>query len=114
MRTRREFLVRGAFLGAGAVLGVGLARVGTGGPEAHAQGEGKDGPAERTPEGRLKALGLVLPAVEAPRATLVPAVRTGNLLFVSGYGPGSLDGKPIVGKLGAGFSLRQGQDAARR
>jgi enamine deaminase RidA (YjgF/YER057c/UK114 family) len=36
---------------------------------------------------RLSSLGIALPAVPAPMANYVPAVRSGNLLFLSGQGP---------------------------
>lgn len=42
-----------------------------------------------TPEEKLDALGIVLPAPMKPVATYVPFVITGNLLFVSG---GECDG----------------------
>jgi len=37
-----------------------------------------------TPEENLAALGLALPPTSAPVANYVPAVRTGNLLFLAG------------------------------
>jgi enamine deaminase RidA (YjgF/YER057c/UK114 family) len=61
---------------------------------------------------RLKALNITLPAVEPPVAAFVPAVRTGNLLFVSGH-IAKKDGKPWAGKLGANLSTAQGKEAAR-
>jgi len=69
----------------------------------------------QTPLARLAALGLTLPAAAAPVANYVPAMRTGNLLFVSGQlpmGPGGIDAAH-KGKLGAGVSLEAGQAAAR-
>jgi len=38
-------------------------------------------------EERLAALGIALPDVPSPMANYVPAVRTGDLLFLSGQGP---------------------------
>lgn len=38
-------------------------------------------------EEKLSALGISLPEVPRPMANYVPAVRTGNLLFLSGQGP---------------------------
>jgi enamine deaminase RidA (YjgF/YER057c/UK114 family) len=61
---------------------------------------------------RLKALNLSLPAVEPPVAAFVPAVRSGNLLFVSGH-IAKKEGKPWAGKLGENLSTAQGKDAAR-
>ena len=62
---------------------------------------------------RLRQLGVSLPAAVAPAANYVPTVRSGNLLFVAGQVPVK-DGKTeFVGKLGAGISVAQGQQAAR-
>jgi len=66
-----------------------------------------------SPEARLKALGIQLPPAAKPIASYVPAVRTGNLVFLAGAGP-LLDGKPTVtGKVGAELTEKQGYDAAR-
>ena len=62
---------------------------------------------------RLKQMGVALPAAVAPGANYVPAVRSGNLLFIAGQVP-VRDGKiEFVGKLGAGLNVVQGQQAAR-
>ena len=62
---------------------------------------------------KLKELGLTLPEPPRPVATYVPAVRTGNLLFVSGQLP-FVDGKlQKVGKLGGNFTVDEGIAAAR-
>ena len=45
-------------------------------------------------EERLKELGIELPHTTSPIANYVNAVRTGNLLFLAGKGPG-LPGKPL-------------------
>jgi enamine deaminase RidA (YjgF/YER057c/UK114 family) len=67
------------------------------------------------PEEKLRSLGLTLPAPSTPAARYVPAVRTGNLLFVSGHGPGrDEDGNPrFIGKLGREWTVEQGQEASR-
>lgn len=68
-------------------------------------------------ERKLEALGLSLPPIPQPAANYVPLVRTGNLLFVSGHGPGVVtDGKLsfIQGKLGKDLNVEQGYDAARQ
>lgn len=68
-------------------------------------------------EQKLEALGLSLPPIPQPLANYVPLVRTGNLLFVSGHGPGVVeDGKLsfIQGKLGKDLNVEQGYDAARQ
>src|SRR5215207_4421966 len=64
-------------------------------------------------ESRLQELGLVLPVAPKPVATYIPAVRTGNLLFLSGVLP-SRDGQLVMtGKLGQALSIEQGIEAAR-
>jgi enamine deaminase RidA (YjgF/YER057c/UK114 family) len=73
-----------------------------------------EAPAAGGAEERLKKLGLELPPMPRnPAALLVPAVRAGDLLFVSGHVPAGPDGKPIVGKLGKDMDVKQGQEAAR-
>jgi enamine deaminase RidA (YjgF/YER057c/UK114 family) len=68
-----------------------------------------------SPSARLKALGITLPAVPAPVGIYVPAVRVGNLLFVSGHGPANLpDGTRPLGKVGGNLTLQQGKDSARQ
>jgi enamine deaminase RidA (YjgF/YER057c/UK114 family) len=59
---------------------------------------------------RLKELGIVLPEPARPIATYVRYVQTGNLLFISGTGPGPEIPK---GKLGANLTLDDGYAAAR-
>jgi enamine deaminase RidA (YjgF/YER057c/UK114 family) len=68
-------------------------------------------------EKKLTEMGLSLPPSPAPVANYVPAVRSGNLLFVSGHGPALVkDGKIeyIRGKLGRELTVEQGYDAARQ
>jgi enamine deaminase RidA (YjgF/YER057c/UK114 family) len=64
-------------------------------------------------EAKLGALGYELPAVPTPIANYVPAVRTSNLVFLSGHGPRQADGSLVRGKLGANLTKEQGYDAAR-
>jgi enamine deaminase RidA (YjgF/YER057c/UK114 family) len=52
-----------------------------------------------TPEERLAALGLTLPAVPTPMANYVPYRLANNLLFLSGQGPKRSDGSFMVGRL---------------
>jgi enamine deaminase RidA (YjgF/YER057c/UK114 family) len=67
----------------------------------------------RTPEARIKALGIELPPAPRPLASYVPAVRTGNLVFLAGQGP-IVSGKPTVtGKVGAELTEEQGYKSAR-
>lgn len=62
---------------------------------------------------RLAELGVTLPAVAAPLAAYVPAVRTGNLVYTSGQLP-LVGGKPShSGKVGGQVSPEEGKVAAR-
>lgn len=64
-------------------------------------------------EKKLQALGFTLPSPPKPVATYVPAVRSGNLLFLSGMIP-MVEGKmTMAGKLGKELTVEQGQQAAR-
>lgn len=60
--------------------------------------------AGQTPEQKLAALGLELPAVPPAIASYVPAVRSGNLLFLSGQIARAPDGKYVAGKVGRDVS----------
>jgi enamine deaminase RidA (YjgF/YER057c/UK114 family) len=67
-----------------------------------------------TPESRLKDLNITLPTPTKPMAKYKPAVRVGNLLFVSGHGPVKLSDKtPVTGKVGADLTTEQGKESAR-
>lgn len=64
-------------------------------------------------EQRIKDLGITLGPVPRPRWAYSPCVRAGNLLFISGQGAVA-DGSIVhPGKLGAGVTVPQGQEAAR-
>jgi len=65
-------------------------------------------------EAKLNEMGIELPSAVTPMANYVPAVRTGNLVFLSGHGPIKEDGSLITGKVGADLSTEQGYEAARR
>ena len=59
-------------------------------------------------EQKLKEMGIVLPESPKPLANYVRAVRTGNLLFVSGHGPYN-DGKTLTfGQIGKRSDDRRG------
>ena len=65
-------------------------------------------------EQKLKELGIKLPQAQPPAANYVPAVRTGNLLYLSGVGPAKRpDGSIPTGKVGADLSTEEGYEAAR-
>jgi enamine deaminase RidA (YjgF/YER057c/UK114 family) len=61
-------------------------------------------------EDNLKQKNIVLPPPTTPVANYVPAVRVGNLLFLSGSGP---DQSTPRGKVGKDLTLEQGYQAAR-
>lgn len=68
---------------------------------------------DETVDKRLERLGIELPQASPPVANYVNAVRTGDLLFMSGKGPLKPDGSLIVGKLGDDLSVADGYAAAR-
>jgi enamine deaminase RidA (YjgF/YER057c/UK114 family) len=59
-------------------------------------------------EKRLEELKIMLPAGRARRGTSAPARRAGNLLFLSGRGPGA-----VTGKVGDTITLEQAYQHAR-
>ena len=62
---------------------------------------------------RLKELGITLPAVVAPLAAYVPAVRVGNQVWTSGQLPMIAGALPATGKVGATVSPEDAADYAR-
>lgn len=64
-------------------------------------------------EARLTELGITLPPAPKPVATYIPAVRSGNLLFLSGTGPFKDGAIVYAGKLGKDLTVEQGYEAAR-
>lgn len=66
------------------------------------------------PEQKLRELGITLPTPQKPIANYVSAVRTGNLIFMSGKGPSKPDGTYITGKVGSELTIEQGYEAARQ
>jgi enamine deaminase RidA (YjgF/YER057c/UK114 family) len=65
-------------------------------------------------EKKLKQLGIELGPVTSPVANYVNAVRTGNLLYLSGKGPRpGADGNRARGKVGREFTVEQGYQHAR-
>ena len=67
-------------------------------------------------ENKLKELGYELPPPRPPGAgNIIPYVRTGNLVFLSGTGPGLPGGGLLhTGKLGGEVTVEQGYDCARQ
>ncbi len=67
----------------------------------------------QTPEDRLQELGIELSMPGEPVANYVPAVRSGQLLFLSGAGPLDEDGQLVKGKIGRELTTEEGRAAAR-
>lgn len=66
-----------------------------------------------SPEEKLISLGIELPEAPAPLGSYVPAVASGNLVFLSGMLP-LKDGKLMrMGKLGSGINVEEGAELAR-
>jgi len=64
-------------------------------------------------EQRLKELGIELAKPTSPIANFVNVVRTGNLLYLAGSGPGR-PGQPLPsGKVGRDFTVEQAYQHAR-
>ncbi len=65
-----------------------------------------------TPEEKLATKGIDLIKVKRGDRPLIPWVRTGNLLFLSGASP-NWDGKSWKGQLGKEYTTQEGYEAAR-
>ena len=63
---------------------------------------------------RLAELGLSLPTVSPPVAAYVPAVRSGNTVYVSGQLPFVDGALPATGKVGAAVSPERAKELAAR
>jgi len=66
------------------------------------------------PEQRLSELNLALPKTSKASNNYTPALRSGNLIYLSGKGPLDDRGNYITGKLGREINTQQGVEAARR
>jgi enamine deaminase RidA (YjgF/YER057c/UK114 family) len=64
-------------------------------------------------EQRLQQLGIQLPAPPQPFGTYAEAVRTGNLLFLTGMLPTEGRAAKFVGRVGAELDVDAGRSAAR-
>jgi enamine deaminase RidA (YjgF/YER057c/UK114 family) len=64
-------------------------------------------------EQRIRDLGLELPPVPTPVASYTNAVRTGNLVFLSGTVPVMADGTIPKGKVGADVTTEEAAEHAR-
>ncbi len=72
--------------------------------------EGSSRPASA--EQRLKELGIQLPVPPEPFGTYAEAVRTGNLLFLTGMLPTEGRAAKFVGRVGAELDVEAGRKAA--
>ncbi|TDC77670.1 RidA family protein [Micromonospora sp. KC606] len=66
------------------------------------------------PHAKLAELGLTLPEVVPPVASYVPAVQSGQHVYVSGQLPIAGGKLLATGKVGAGVSAEQAKDLAAR
>ncbi len=64
-------------------------------------------------DSRLKELEIDLPPSPKPLSAYIPAVRTGNLLFLSGIIPSVNGALQYSGKVGRELTLAEGKEAAR-
>ena len=64
-------------------------------------------------DAKLAELGITLPPAPKPVATYIPAVRVGDLIFLSGTGPFKDGQIAFAGKLGRDLTVEQGYEAAR-
>ena len=66
-----------------------------------------------TPEDKLKGLGIELPETPNPLGSYIPAVRTGNLIFLSGMLP-LIQGKLVrQGKVGEDIRIEEAGEDVR-
>ena len=70
-------------------------------------------PADYNPEKNLGELNITLSEPSSPVANYVNAVRSGNLIFLSGKGPLQSNGENIEGKVGTDLTIEEGYEAAR-
>lgn len=66
-----------------------------------------------TVESRLAELGVTLPSMAAALGIYKPAIRVGDMVYVSGQLPTREGAVVHPGLLGAGISIEQGQEAAQ-
>lgn len=66
-----------------------------------------------SPEQRLLDIGIELGASSSPAGNYAAAVRSGNLLFLSGKAPMPVDGQKPRGRLGQEYAAEDGYKLAR-
>lgn len=67
----------------------------------------------QSPEEKLAALGLSLPAQMAPGGNYVPVRRDGEYLYISGQGPRRPDGSRYIGKVGDDVTVEEAYEHAK-
>jgi enamine deaminase RidA (YjgF/YER057c/UK114 family) len=65
------------------------------------------------PEKRLSELNIELYSPAAPSANYVRAVRTGNIIYLSGHGPQRENKTLVIGKVGRDLDIPHAQEAAK-
>jgi enamine deaminase RidA (YjgF/YER057c/UK114 family) len=68
---------------------------------------------ENAIDAKLKSLGITLPEAPTPVANYLPSVRTGNLLYLSGQGPRTLENQLKTGKVGRDVTTEEAYRDAR-
>jgi enamine deaminase RidA (YjgF/YER057c/UK114 family) len=66
-----------------------------------------------TTEANIKALGLELPVIAAPKGNYIQYQRAGNLVYLSGHLPTPAKGPMVTGRLGENMTTEQGYEAAK-
>ncbi len=64
-------------------------------------------------ENRLKELGIQLPSCPKPGAIYIPAIQSGNHIYVSGQTPKDGQNLMFKGKLGRDLSTEEGYEASK-
>ena len=67
-----------------------------------------------TPEEIIQSTPLSLPPAPAPAGVYKPLVLLGNLAYLSGHGPVTMDGSLLTGRVGEDVDKEQGKLAARQ
>jgi enamine deaminase RidA (YjgF/YER057c/UK114 family) len=65
-------------------------------------------------EAKIAELGLQLPEAPKPGGNYTPVVQIGDLCYVSGHGPLTVEGTMLTGRVGSEVSQEDGYAAARQ
>jgi enamine deaminase RidA (YjgF/YER057c/UK114 family) len=66
-----------------------------------------------TPEQKLASMGITLPDPPLPVATYVSFKRDGQMLYLSGQGPRTPDGKMLTGTVGKDLTVKEAYEHAK-